>query len=142
MSWCEEDMFTKGKTTMPKLFAIRRLAQDGNGTLSTSDAEELVELASQLDDDEVSGLLSYIRDRVSSGAADRRRRANDRRRLSRDEPPPFPGRPVPGGGGTIGIPDNEALDRSRRARDGSRSPAMDSRSLPSFEELVFGGRRG
>jgi hypothetical protein len=83
-----------------------------------------------------------------------------RRRLGRDMPPPFAGRPTPGGVPTVGLPDPEAHDRRRRlgrddetpeerrereeregaddrrrGHDRRRRPAMDSTGLPTWESL-------
>jgi hypothetical protein len=130
--------------------AIKSLAardEAGEPLDATSIIEFLDEALEDMPPEEADALADQLEERLlrdEPGAADRRahRRAMDRRgskpgahrrvggRLGRDEPPPFGGRPNPGG--TMDPLDARAEDRiaSRRQLHG-----MDAASLPSFEDL-------
>jgi hypothetical protein len=106
-------------------------------------------LAMKLSPDDQSELLEDLGDRVDAGdcvAGDRRGRD---RRVARDDPPPFEGRPRPGGGmdpdeprrGNVleELAEKTAADRRRRASDGRRRMAAHDHALAADAALQ---RRG
>jgi hypothetical protein len=106
-SWKETDMpnYDRRRTPAGRRATDGRRARDMLGDMSPIDAIE--SLMSELEPEEQEELL----DRLGS----------DRRRLGRDQPPPFPGRPNPGGGmdpldnmGTTYRTERQAADRARR----------------------------
>jgi hypothetical protein len=116
---------------------------DDNPLTTAEEAMALIEeLCEDLPEPEQAELEDMIEERLLSDVPNtaqdrRRRRAEDARagrrrrsRLGRDEPPPFEGRPRPGG--TMDPLDARAQDRvaSRRQLHG-----MDAAGLPTFEQL-------
>jgi hypothetical protein len=131
------------ENTMPQHDTRRIRARDNDDPLDVQSILEFVEQAAEgLAPEEAEQLADELETRLLTDdpiGADRRgqRRAADarsgrrsRRRLGRDEPPEFPGRPTPGG--WQDPPNARAEDRhvSRRALHG-----MDSTPVKSFEEL-------
>lgn len=129
----------------------RRLGRD-EGELEGEEQEKWFELLAQLPPEEREELYREFKARLDGEEGEDRRRARDRR-ISRDEPPQFRGRPTTGGT-PVSVPDPEALDRRRRvAADSSgkiptrdelwpaRRGAADARDLPTFETLFPGAAR-
>jgi hypothetical protein len=134
----------------------RRRARDAEPLTAEGAMQEIEELFEELPEEEALDLVSALRERLAGQAEDRRPR-----RIGRDMPPAFPGRPTPGSvpvglppepgwdrrrrlgrdvtahGTAYGVEVPEGEDRRRGARD-RRGHAMDSAvagRLPSFSDL-------
>ncbi len=112
----------------------RRFGRDeGEGPLTSREAEEAIaDIFNALPAEEAEQLADSLRDvagdfRAWAADGGHHREGEDarRRRSARDEPPPFEGRPEPGG--TMTRLDNEGTDRRREAEDRRRREAEDKR---------------
>jgi|SRR5579862_7719956 len=128
--------------TMPRPRRWARDQFDPNSVRTLCD--DIERLTDSLPEDRAAELFHELHQvmQAFTDTEDQRRRADDRRRRGYDEPPPFPGRPRPGGEmDPITTPIEDRRVEARRHASDSRRLALDAAGDADFYRRFPGARR-